>query len=272
MTQNLHLFMISDNAESSNDKIECENEDNFFCECTGECIDKSKWCDGKNDCCTTYHGIGSTNVTCADWKRGADFVAPDEENCQCPNDQFKCIQKGKPTPNDCITNDKKCDGNDDCEDGSDESGCPTTTQTPIPNPVPIANSCDGEDQFTCIHDDGQTLPLECIEKDKQCDGNKDCQDGSDEDCPSDTPLWLILLIILIVLLVIAILVWAFWYFYLKEKRTGIYNPHNPDPGCGDVLIPSNEKTKPDLPQSNGNFTTEHHTPTIVSDFSPFNVW
>ena len=214
MTQNLHLFMISDNAESSNDKIECENEDNFFCECTGECIDKSKWCDGKNDCCTTYHGIGSTNVTCADWKRGGDFVAPDEENCQCPNpdDQFKCIQKGKPTPNDCITKDKKCDGKDDCKDGSDESGCST--------------SCTGEDELTCTQESGNLLPLECYTKSQKCDCNNDCKDGSDEkDCPGLPCHWRwILLILLIFCLVIVLSALLFW---CKNRRRS-YSVTNPD--------------------------------------------
>ena len=31
-----------------------------------------------------------------------------------------------------------------------------------------------------LQDGGKLLPLECIEKPKQCDGINDCQDGSDE--------------------------------------------------------------------------------------------
>ena len=138
----------------------------MFCECDGSCIPQSKVCDGENDCCTTKHGIGSNNVTCADPKSAKDFEAPDEVNCQCPNpdDQFKCIQKGKQRPVECIANDTRCDGNDDCKDGSDELNCQ------CPNPV---------DQFKCIQK-GKQRPVECIADDKRCDGNDNCQDGSDE--------------------------------------------------------------------------------------------
>ena len=36
----------------------------------------------------------------------------------CQNDDFKCINSGT-----CIRTTKKCDGNNDCPDGSDETGC-----------------------------------------------------------------------------------------------------------------------------------------------------
>ena len=157
----------------------------MFCECDGSCIPQSKVCDGENDCCTTKHGIGSNNVTCADPKSAKDFEAPDEVNCQCPNpvDQFKCIQKGKQRPVECIANDKKCDGNDDCKDGSDESSYVADCCLSCASCKPGCASCspDPELTFTCKHENDKLLPLKCG---KRCDGIEDCLNGLDEkDCP-----------------------------------------------------------------------------------------
>ena len=79
MGQNPHFLAIfSDNPEGSNDKNDCENNGDFFCECDGSCISANQVCNGINNCCSTYHGIGSTNVTCVDFLRGTTFKAPDE--------------------------------------------------------------------------------------------------------------------------------------------------------------------------------------------------
>ena len=74
-------FFFSDNPEGSNKKEDCEKNGDFFCECDGTCISKDQRCDGNNDCCGTYHGIGTTNVTCADHHHDLTFKAPDEQNC-----------------------------------------------------------------------------------------------------------------------------------------------------------------------------------------------
>merc|ERR1712055_333861 len=81
----------------------------------------------------------------------------DEKDCSpCWADQFKCT-----TNDQCIDMIWKCDGRNDCRDGSDEKDC---------------SDC-GADQFQCTTRD------QCIDLSWKCDGRVDCRDGSDEkDC------------------------------------------------------------------------------------------
>jgi hypothetical protein len=72
-----------------------------------------------------------------------------------------CLDKCEPAPFQCadgesVSGDAKCDGDEECTDGSDEAGCPTT-------------DCG----------DGETY----VQKEK-CDGYEACQNGADEvGCP-----------------------------------------------------------------------------------------
>ncbi|KAG8455203.1 hypothetical protein GDO86_001410 [Hymenochirus boettgeri] len=71
----------------------------------------------------------------------------------CDPSQFQCVN-GR-----CIPLVWKCDGDEDCSDGSDESLC-------------VKKTC-AETDFVCMN--GQCVPSRW-----ECDGDQDCEDGSDE--------------------------------------------------------------------------------------------
>ncbi|XP_035902063.1 basement membrane-specific heparan sulfate proteoglycan core protein isoform X6 [Anopheles stephensi] len=104
---------------------------------------------------------------------------------------------------DCILKTQICDGNRDCTDGSDETGCSPYQQCE-PNQFKCRNSkcvlktwlCDGEQDCgdgsdeencatlppdaPCRYDEFQCRSGQCIPKSFQCDTHPDCQDKSDE--------------------------------------------------------------------------------------------
>ncbi|VDD90121.1 unnamed protein product, partial [Enterobius vermicularis] len=90
-----------------------------------------------------------------------DPTQPVEELCASNTTQFRC------TNGRCIPNEWKCDGEDDCLDGSDEKGsdgksCFVEKQCP-PNTIRCNNT------------------KKCIPQQYACDGDNDCGDYSDED-------------------------------------------------------------------------------------------
>jgi len=72
----------------------------------------------------------------------------------------------------CLPEQKVCNGEWDCEDGSDEVNCKTL-------PVCQVTELD-ENSCTCETQHGKCHNNLCVHKDKFCDGVDDCGDGSDE--------------------------------------------------------------------------------------------
>lgn len=111
----------------------------------------------------------------------------------CSSNEFTCHNVDADDDSQCVPVHWECDGEKDCTDGSDEEDCDKTTTTvdttsadggyESPYADDDANdggssTCEG---FTC-HDFSN-----CIPKSWECDGEKDCRDGSDEeDCGGST--------------------------------------------------------------------------------------
>uniref|UniRef100_A0A182RBA3 Ig-like domain-containing protein n=1 Tax=Anopheles funestus TaxID=62324 RepID=A0A182RBA3_ANOFN len=114
----------------------------------------------------------------------------------CSSNEATCMNGA------CIRKTQICDGNADCNDGSDESSC-SMYQRCEPNDFKCRNSkcvfktwlCDGENDCgdgsdeencatlpdsPCRYDEFQCRSGQCIPKAFQCDTHPDCPDKSDE--------------------------------------------------------------------------------------------
>ena len=106
-------------------------------------------------------------------KDGSDENQHECEGPSCSLDQFTCILYAMNDPTNspkCISSNKVCDDNIDCEDGSDEEN------------AMCGKPCEYGD-FTCdfynitdLHNNPKCIPVK-----KVCNGRIDCKDGSDEE-------------------------------------------------------------------------------------------
>ncbi|XP_075935564.1 uncharacterized protein LOC142935234 [Anarhichas minor] len=142
-----------DGFDENNCLAQCRNPDDFLCSDRRMCIPKTEVCDGRAHC----HD-GSDEKRC----QPANPTAPISNNAPgATSAPLKCRKGFTPCKDglECVMYSHVCDGEMDCQDGSDEEEC--------------AAQCKA-DEFPCAHGN------RCIVPEQVCDGQNDCQDRSDE--------------------------------------------------------------------------------------------
>uniref|UniRef100_A0A8B9TGG9 Corin, serine peptidase n=1 Tax=Anas platyrhynchos TaxID=8839 RepID=A0A8B9TGG9_ANAPL len=133
--------------------------------------------------CTQFPDDNSDNQTC---------LTPDEGVEECSPSHFKC-RSGR-----CVLASRRCDGQADCEDDSDEDSCGCGErglwECPLKKMcIKHTMICDGfpdcpdmMDEKNCSFCEEHELECanhECVPRELWCDGQADCSDSSDEwDC------------------------------------------------------------------------------------------
>ncbi|XP_057675771.1 low-density lipoprotein receptor-related protein 2 isoform X2 [Corythoichthys intestinalis] len=169
--------------------FKCKSARDFLCSDRRKCILKMYVCDGRAHC-----PDGSDERKCKSPDRGSSTPREKLAPLKCRNG-FKPCKDGL----ECVMYSHVCDGEKDCQDGSDEEECTVQCKTDEfechhgNRCIPPAQVCDGQydcqdrsDEMGCEsqhlgchhHCDNSTR---CIPETFLCDGERDCADGSDED-------------------------------------------------------------------------------------------
>ncbi|XP_044727187.1 prolow-density lipoprotein receptor-related protein 1 isoform X2 [Chrysoperla carnea] len=161
-----------DGSDEKGCEEHCNTDTHFYCAADDTCLKHSVKCNGIYDCsdgmdeykCPPGQFVPSTNT---------DEDPFDIHNYGevCASHQFKCHSRTQ-----CIQAIFRCDGVQDCVDGSDEVNCTSTTPNPTDEMETTKNSileCEYPNHFC----DNQT---KCISVHSLCDDQPDCEDKSDE--------------------------------------------------------------------------------------------
>uniref|UniRef100_A0A8C9B5C8 Atrial natriuretic peptide-converting enzyme n=1 Tax=Phocoena sinus TaxID=42100 RepID=A0A8C9B5C8_PHOSS len=133
--------------------------------------------------CNQFPEENSDSQTC---------LMPDDDVEECSPSHFKC-SSGR-----CVLASRRCDGQADCDDDSDEENCgckerdlwecPSNKQclkhTVVCDGFPdCPDHMDEKNCSFCQDDELECANHECVSRDRWCDGEADCIDSSDEwDC------------------------------------------------------------------------------------------